>query len=174
MRLSAIALCAVIGGCASMPGMPGYVSEETSTFDGARTIAVAEGNAGTFGLALGARWRSSAPEYVQIVAKVVGEYAAIEDRGGLEFNADGRIIRLDATRYPTQHEAARGVGTVVYRSSSKAFLMRRDDFQSILRAGSLKVRLHTLSGYMESDMLSNASTPGAAIDGFRSLGARLP
>jgi len=170
-RLWVVVVSVLVAGCGVMPGSPGYISESKSTFDGGTTISVDPGHASGC-CSLGANWRSVAPDYVQIVVVLHGDYSAIENLGGLEFNIDGRIVRLDATGHPTQFDSTRS-GTMVFRKSSKAFVMRRGDFDAMLSARVLKVRLHTLRGFVDGDLLENAFG-GAAIQGFRGLGARLP
>jgi hypothetical protein len=171
--LAGLCTAALLTGCGAMPGMPGTVTQEKSTFDGSNIVAVKPANAGTYGLAMGASWRSSAPEYVQILVEWLGDYAAIQDKAGLEFNVDGKIIRLDSVGLPTQFSSTQGPGSVTFKTSAKAFVMRRDDFQSLINAKSLKARLNTLSGSVETDMLQQ-DMPLTAIRGFKDFAARLP
>lgn len=164
--VTTIATIALVA-CGSIPGSPGHISEEKSTFDGTTTISVSPGHASGC-CSLGARWRSGAPDYVQIVVKMHGTYAAIQDRAGLEFNVDGQVIRLDSTGHPTRFDRDGNI-----RHSTKAFVMRRADFQRLLHAEILKVRLNTLGGYVDGDLLENAFM-GSAIEGFRALNTKLP
>ena len=162
----------LLPGCGAMPGWPGYISTSKSDFDGSTVIAVHPGHASGC-CALGAAWNSRAPNEIQITAVAHGGYARLESAAGLEFSVDGRVIRLDATREPTQHDATPGTGAVVHRSSSKTYVMKRSDFDALIVAKTLKVRLNTDRGPMEGDLLRDAYG-GSAIEGLRSFAAQLP
>lgn len=167
--LATIAGCGTtLGDAIGIPRYPGQITEETSTFDGVRVISVEPGPASGC-CSLGANWRSNAPDYVQIVVSAMGSYSSINSRSGLEFNIDGRLVRLDSTGHPTQFNYASG-----YRESTKTFVMRRADFNSMLTARTLRVRLNTSGGYSDGDLLEHANIPGAAIRGLRNFAARLP
>lgn len=166
-----IVVTLALAGCGVMPGAPGYISETTSRFDGGREISVSPGHASGC-CSLGATWRSMAPTVVHIVAENIGSLVSIQDRGGLEFNIDGRVVKLDSTGHPTEFEATRHQG-VTYRRSSKSFIMKRADFEAMLSAKLLKVRLNTAHGYTDGDLLESAYG-GSAIQGFRAFADRLP
>src|SRR5204862_2434757 len=132
MKRIIVAVSLATAACAAnLPGMPGTISDKKSEFDGGRIVYLQPANAGTYGLAMGAQWRSSASDYVQIVVQWLGEYAAIQDRAGLEFNADGRIIQLDSIGLPTDFTATPGPGYMTFKTSTKIFAMPRVDFQAL-------------------------------------------
>jgi hypothetical protein len=169
MKTYALLALAALAGCAVAPGWPGYISETKAEFDGATIISVHPGAASGC-CSLGATWNSKRLDEVQIVAAVSG-YTSIDSAKGLQFNVDGQVIEVDAAPYPTQLETVRALGNT-YRSSSKTFVMRRADFDRLLTAKMLKVRLHTASGFSDGDLMRDAY-PGSAIEGFRSFAKRL-
>ncbi len=87
---------------------------------------------------------------------------------GLAFNIDGRVVSLPPTDLPTKLDGSGGI-----RSSSREFVMQRADFNSMLSAKLLRVRLDTMGSVLEGDLLRDAIT-GSAIEGFKSFGKRLP
>lgn len=164
-------VAATLAGCAIAPGWPGYISESKSDFDGSRVVSVHPGSASGC-CSIGATWSSGRPEQVQIDASITGgSYTSIQ---GIAFNIDGRIVQLPTTNLPTQFDSARVPGTATtYRSSVKSFVIPRADFDAMLAAKMLRVRLETTSGVREGDLLRDAIT-GSAIEGFKSFAKRLP
>ena len=170
--VGSVVIALFLTACGTMPGFPGYISESKSDFDGSTWLKVHPGHASGC-CALGAAWNSKQPDLVQIEAVLHGEYAAIADTGGLEFNVDGRMLRLSSSGLPTQFEATRGAGSSVMRTSSKSFAIRREDFGALVKASSVKVRLNTTKGAVEGDLLRDAYG-GSAIEGFRTFATKLP
>lgn len=171
-------LLATLPGCGVMPGMPGYISKSTSSFDGGTEIRVEPGGVrdAAGGLVnpftLGASWNSKAPGIILLTAVVLGDYVSIEAKRGLEFNIDGRFLSVDSPQGITDLDYSRGPGAVVYRRSTRTFAVSRKDFDAILAAKTVIARLHTARGYIDGD-LSDAS-PGAAMEGLRRFQAELP
>jgi hypothetical protein len=92
-----LVLC-VLTGCSSMPGMPGYIKESTSTFDKSTELSmepamVFRNNDGFSGsdLQLGLFWRSSMrPDEIVVIASV-RHAESLSSGNSLHFNVDGQI-----------------------------------------------------------------------------------
>lgn len=169
-----LALLPVLHGCAALPGFPGSVSTHTSTFDGAKEISVEPSGVRGSGIAnpfsLGAHWSTRAPDTVIVVVQIIGEYAVIESRAGLEFNAGGKILSLDSPQVVTDLDSRQGVGMSRLRTSEKRFPMRRADFARILMPG-VGVKVNTARGYLEGTLRDE---PYSALQALRKFNAALP
>lgn len=152
------AMVLLLGACGTLPGTPGYISSDKSTFDGSTDIRVEPGSASGCCM-LGASWNSSSPQIVQITAVTSRGTFIDVGSGSMEFNIDGRIVAIPA------------IGQAGF--SARTFAMPRRDFQAALSAGLLRVRVHTPAGPLDGDLLRDV-VPGSAILGFRNLARRLP
>lgn len=174
MKVLPAILSALLLAACSAPGMPGYVDAHVSDFDGAKEITMQPGAIKGSGLrspcALGAAWSTRAPNAVTIVVRLF-DYTSIDSAAGLEFNIDGQILSLTSPQEYTAVQRTRGPGYAVFRTSDKRFPMTMVDFDRMLAASSVGVRVNALAGYVEGRLVDE---PMSALRGFREFRAALP
>lgn len=175
MRAAAILAAVLAAACSAMPGMPGHVNQRVSTFDNATEITVEPGGVRGAGMtnafALGAAWSSRAPGQVALLARIIGDFAAIETSKGLEFNIDGQVISLDSPQLLTSLDATRSTGAHRERTSERYFVMQLSDFDRLLHSTDVRARLRTSRGYLEGVLTDD---PTAAAQGLRSFRKAIP
>src|SRR5690554_7628141 len=97
-------LLAMLSGCASMPGMPGYISEEKSSFDGSVQLSmepafVYRDNDGFSGsdLKLSLLWRSSMENDDIVLEAFVDDRQSRDSFRSLPLKPDRKSTRLNSS-----------------------------------------------------------------------------
>ena len=169
--LSAILSLVILSGCSSMPGMPGYISEDQSSFDGSTQLSmepalVYRDNDGFSGsdLKLSLLWRSAMEsDDIVLEAFVDGAHSFARDES-LHFNVDGEVVSFKAIDELTNIDYEPGVYSTVYvpggNVSSKRYLVSREFISRILDASNVGVRLDLRSSFVEG-VFSDTTTSSA-------------
>lgn len=156
--------------------MPNTISEIKSSFDGKTQYEMQPGfiysdaSFGSWGsFKLGLLWNKP-DKNITIKAVIPNKIVNISHKDGLQFNIDGQIIKLSSPDIVTDFYSDI-VSGVIYKGSSISFVAEKSIVVRLLSAKTVKVRLVTRSGLMESDF--KADKPSAAIRGFRDFSEKL-
>jgi len=180
------ALFLSLSGCAGMADATakmaglGVVTEEVSTFDGAKIVEVSpnwlydpDGSWGN-SVKLGARWSSATPDYVVLVlsysSNVSGYGKSYISLSGIDINIDGDISSFSSNK-PTDLDSSgyNSVSKTIYTESSNAVVVPYSVLQDMVTAHDCRLRIHTSEGY-EDSRFSIERIPGGqgtAILSFR-------
>lgn len=154
--------------------MPASIKQENSTFDGSTAYRMQPGfvfdSNGNYPFQIGAHWSNRTPEIVMLRAMVRGRIIPLHNIGGLQFNIDGDIVKLNAPKTTTGVDIDRTNG-VLYTDSHKDYTASRTLLERITQATSVKAKLVTNSGYLEGDLSIERS--GAAMGGLRELAKKI-
>lgn len=160
--MSACLLMLIITGCSSYPdmkGMPGYINEQTSSFDNAVELFMepayvysnADGRSGYSGMSMSLFWKSTNPDNVVLEAYVDGA-RTISTGESLFFLIDGERVGLRSIDSLTNIETDAGnMGAAIPPSniSSKRYLLRLQFLERILVAKDVRVKLTLRRSYVE-------------------------
>jgi len=141
-----------LAGCVT--AIPGQVHTHTSTFDGLQEVSMAPGwvsedtPMGPTPFQLGLHWASASPQKVAFIAVIPLEIVNIESDEGLQFNIDGKIVKLNSA------QAFTDFGNYAGGESSKYFGADLNLVRQILKADSVLVKLITQAGYIEGNLKS--------------------
>ncbi len=173
-----ILVLALVSGCTSLPGMPGYISEEKSSFDGSVQLSmepafVYRDNDGFSGsdLKLSLLWRSTM-EDDDIVLEAFVDGAHSFARGeSLHFNVDGNVVSFKALEELTNIDYEPGVYSTVYvpggNVSSKRYLVSKKFIMRILEASQVGVRLDLRRSFVEG--VFSDTTASSAHEAFKAF-----
>lgn len=153
-----VVVVATLAACTSIPGLPGYISSQESTFDGSTILSMEPGlvyrdNDGFSGsdLALGLYWSSAFDgDEIVMVAQVDG-YKSFASEKSLQFNVDGELYIPDRLSGVPDFDFDIGE----YRagasgaSSSVSYLVDADFVNEILSAERVAVKAVLSSGFVE-------------------------
>lgn len=162
-------LLAIMSGCASIPGMPGYISEEQSSFDGSVQLSmepalVYRGNDGFSGsdLMLSLLWRSTMGKDDIVLEALVDGAQGFARGETLHFNIDGEVVSFKSLEEHTNIDFESGVYSTVNVSggsvSSKRYLVSRRFITRILEASQVGVRLDLRRSFVEGVFTDNTSS----------------
>jgi len=144
-----VGACATVDQLASLPGAPGYITEERSEFDGARELymepAWTEGD-----VKLSLRWRSTMDDGTAVmVATVKGAYNIIDGQS-LKFNVDGRVISLHAIDSVTEiRTTTAGSYAGPTNWSSREYFVTREIIDRLVDGNHVVARVDMMHGYAE-------------------------
>lgn len=150
----------LICGCSAMGiSMPGQITVNKSEFDKKTQVNMEPAffRGGSFGLGL--QWFSSSPEGIIFVVSTPQQLVNIESKGGLQFNIDGKIVKLDSVDNYTKFKSNYYSGGVIDQDSRRRFSGDLALLNKIMSAKDVKVKLVTLDGYREGDLLINNPSP---------------
>jgi len=176
--LLVMVLIALISGCSSMPGMPGYISEDQSSFDGSMQLSmepafVYRDNDGFSGsdLKLSLLWRSTMEsDDIVLEAFVDGAHSFARDES-LHFNVDGEVVSFQAIEQLTNIDYEPGVYSAAYvpggNVSSKRYLVSREFITRILKASRVGVRLDLRRSFVEG--VFSDTTTSSAHEAFKAF-----
>jgi len=173
--VSAMILAAILSGCMSVPGMPGYINESTSSFDGTTELSmqpafVYRNNNGMSGSSfkLGLFWRSDMPgDLLLLIAEVDGTHIFADGRS-LEFNIDGRRTSLESVDSMNDIRYEPGAGQVRGDNvSSTRYAVDQEFIEDLLQAERATVRLNLRQTRMEG--VFTDSTISSANVAFKSF-----
>jgi len=171
-------LLAVLSGCASMPGMPGYISEEKSSFDGSTQLSmepafVYRDNDGFSGsdLKLSLLWRSTMENDDIVLEAFVDGAHSFAHGESLHFNVEGEVVSFKALEELTNIDYEPGVYSTVYvpggNVSSKRYLVSREFITRILEASQVGVRLDLRRSFVEG--VFSDTTSSSAHEAFEAF-----
>ena len=160
----------------------GKVQTKTDDFDGTQHVWVDE-----YGLrcqdalcfALGADWNSRRPDTVVLVVQFMGAYTDIK---AMALNIDGVPVTLGAPNGRTDFGQAFVFTPMTYsaaqeragRTSSRGFDIPRADFDRMLAAKTVKVRLIIEEGNIDGRLIDNGKPTTKAFRNFQDFAERLP
>lgn len=169
LRFAAVLMAVLLSGCVMGPGFPGYISESRSAFDQSTQYRMEPANVNPVGgglyvpFNLGLVWTSGRPYELGVIAQMT-EYRNLVAEEGLQFNIDGRIVKVSSSQ-PLTRLRSEGSGAVSYPTSTRIYDAPRELLDNLMKAQRVVVRLHTLDGYLEG--VFTEDTPTSAIRGFR-------
>ena len=164
-----------LGGCASMPGMPGYIDMTESSFDGSVQLSmqpafVYRDNDGFSGsdLKMSLLWRSSMKDSdIVLIAQVTGAHSIARGES-LMFNVDGQIHSFKSIDEITNINYEPGVYSTIYipgqNISSKRYVMEKSFIKKITNATDVKVKLNLSQSFVEG--IFTDTTPSSSYDAF--------
>ncbi|WP_344341357.1 hypothetical protein, partial [Streptomyces rhizosphaericus] len=149
-HMSWVAMMLFLSACS---GMPGGITERTSSFDGSPELSmkpafIYRNNNGFSGSNLEAslHWRSSMPRDEIVLTMYAQEIKSIPSRESLKFNVDGVIKEFSSidtfTDFSSSYGSYTSWATVPpSRSSFKRYLVSEDFIKEIISADDVRVRL---------------------------------
>jgi hypothetical protein len=154
-------------GCAGMPGTPGYISKNVSTFDGTTELSmepawVCEGWSGCalkFSL-----YKNTKMPKDDVILIVIVQGAELISRGeSLHFKIDGELVNIQAIDQLTDIEAKSGYyGSGMYippsNWSSKRYYVKLSFIEKIVNANEVLVKVDLQNKYVEGIFSSDAPT----------------
>lgn len=173
-KIIGLSLFLFIAGCSSLPGMPGYISSQESTFDGSTTLSmqpalIYRDNDGFSGsdLRLALYWSSGFEDDELVLrAEVDGYDSFVADRS-LVFNVDGERVYpkplSQTTKFDFDESAFRA--GVQATSSSKSYLVDEQFVGRLMSADRAAVRAVLSDGYVEG--VFTDTTPNSAYLAFQ-------
>ncbi|GAA6206644.1 lipoprotein [Thalassotalea sp. SU-HH00458] len=168
--LAAIAAL-ILSGCQSAGFiMPGDITVDKSEFDGVSQIKsvpawVYKGDGSYSNIAFGYRWVSSSPEYILIKARLTNQTVSIDSNHGLQFNIDGRIVKLSTNQTYTDFNKYTGQYSVQH--STKEFPVKLSFAQKLIDSKSVKVKMLSADGYLDGDFkVDNSSSAIESLKNF--------
>lgn len=168
-------LTILIGACSSIPGMPGYLSVETSSFDNSTQVSmepayVFKTNNGFSGadIHLSLFWRSTMQDDEVVLIASVTNAKNIARGESLHFNIDGTVHSFESVDSLTKIKYERGSsdGTISgHNVSSKRYLVTKQFVQQILNASNVKVKLDLYNSFYEG--VFTDTTTSSAYGAFK-------
>ena len=195
MRKTLIAgFCATalaMSGCASTADMfdsmagIGTISEKTATFDGSTILTLSptfltdnEGDIALNQYKLGARWTSSAPDYVALVMNYDSQVGgnAYTTFDGLSIRIHDETLRFD-TDDPTHLSSSsyNSVTNTIYTESESTVLVPRSLIEEMVKAEDVRIRIHSSDGYEDAlfNLERSSAGQGLAVVYFRKFLVRI-
>jgi len=169
---------AFVSGCTSLPGMPGYISEEKSSFDGSVQLSMepafvyrdSDGFSGS-DLKLSLLWRSTMEDGNVVLEAFVDGAHSFAHGESLHFNVDGNVVSFKAIEELTNIEYEPGVYSTAYvpgrNVSSKRYLVNKIFIMRILEASQVGVRLDLRRSYVEG--VFSDTTASSAHEAFKAF-----
>lgn len=145
------------------PGMPGYISETVSEFDGTKEIKMEPAWIYGVELKLGLFKNSKMkPNEVILTAVVKGAYN-IDEGKSLQFNVDGKIYKFASIDSLTNIDTTSGFyGNGVYLPasnwSSKDYIVTKSFIKELIEAQRAIVKIELDKEYIEGNFSSDAPT----------------
>lgn len=163
-RLSFLILIVIfITSCSSMPGMPGYISESTSKFDGSKQISMEPAwlKGSLIKLSLFKNSRIKDGEVI-LTAIVKGAYI-FSDGESLYFNVDGNVVGFKSIEKSTEINTSSGyAGSGVYippsNWSAKSYLVTTDFIKQIVNSENVIVKVNLRRSFAEGEFATDAPT----------------
>ncbi|MBC8213176.1 MAG: hypothetical protein H8E71_00835 [Candidatus Marinimicrobia bacterium] len=165
----------IFDGCAT-PGMPGYISDTVSNFDGSRQINMDPAWLYNSPMTLALFKNSKMPDStIVLIAGVKGTHSFSEGKS-LHFNIDGKLESFSAIDNMTDIETAPdfyGSGVYIQASSwsSKRYLITKDFLSRLIKADDVWVRIELRKDFVEGRFSSDA--PTTARPSFRDFYDRI-
>lgn len=165
----------LMAGCASLPGMPGYIEIKKSSFDGSTHVSmepalVYRGSNGFSGsdIKFSLLWSSSMSDEVVLFAQVAGA-KSINTGKSLFLDIDGEVVGLKTLDSLTNIETKSGVAGAAYVPASnvsfKRYSVTKEFIQRLLDAKLVKVKLELSDGYHEG--IFTDTTTSSAFNAFK-------
>lgn len=162
--------------CATMPGMPGFISESTSEFDGSKQIKMEPAWLYNSLIKL-ALFKNTKIDINDVVLTVVvkGTHSFSEGES-LHFNIDGDIVSFKSIDLLTDINTSSGfVGSGIYippsNWSSKDYLVSKHFIQRLINAERVVVKVDLRKSFVEGVFSSDA--PTTARPAFREFYERI-
>ncbi|MCW8041035.1 hypothetical protein [Acinetobacter entericus] len=136
---------------------PKGVNVSTSNFDGAKEVTLKPyGTSSCIGfgktcISVGALWRSASPEVVALDLHTLGVFVNMTN---LAINIDGQIIKAEKVTLAFDHTL-----TGHYKQSFQRFIITKSDFDKIVAAQKVWLKISTIGGsYIETNLIDNGKT----------------
>lgn len=187
-KLFFVALALLVSGCtasqmANMSGMPGYISDNVSSFDGQREISmhrafIRQNKSASLGMnptsiAVSALWTSTLPNDTILVDIGLDGTSSISIDNSLQFNVDGEQFQFSPIdKGITNIEV--GGGTLQGNFSSRRFALKRSFIQKIINAKDVRVKLLLDKTYVTGFFNTDENWAGDAKPAFIEYLKRLP
>lgn len=165
--LTSLILSFLLVGCAGMADSMnemaglGVVSEDTSTFDGAKVISVSPNwlyeSKETWtanNVKLGARWSSNSPEEVALIlsySSSTSSNSTYLGLKGIDINIDGEISSFSSGRSTMlDNSSYNTVSKTIYTSSENTVIIPFKLLTEMVNSNSCRIRIHTSKGYEDA------------------------
>lgn len=136
---------------------PKGVSVSISNFDGTKEVTLKPyGTSSCIGfgktcISVGALWRSASPEVVALDLHTLGVFVNMTD---LAFNIDGQIVKANKATLAFDHTL-----TGNYKQSFQRFIITKADFDKILSAQKVWLKVSLIGGsYIETNLINDGKT----------------
>ncbi|WP_155760034.1 hypothetical protein [Vibrio natriegens] len=145
------------------PGMPGYLTKDTSEFNGKTEIRLEPAylNDASSLFRLGLRWNSALPKDKFLLVAEWAEAKNFEPSSSLGLNIDGDIIYLnpvDESEYGVIDKVTRTFSTTLaqstfsYNRTLKQFWVSKNELSRMIEAKKVTVRVDLLHTYWEEQL----------------------
>ena len=152
----------ILDGCAT-PGMPGYISDSVSNFDGSMQINMEPAWLYNSPIKLALFKNSKMPDSTIVLIAVVKGAHSFSGGQSLHFNIDGKLESFSAIDNLTDIETESGFyGSGIYipasNWSSKRYLITKDFLNRLIKAGDVWVKIELRKEFVEGRFSSDAPT----------------
>lgn len=143
---------------------PKGVSTNISNFDGTKEVNLkpyGTSSCMSFGstcISIGALWKNNNPNQIALDLFSLNKFVNMTS---LQLNIDGEIIKAERVAFAGEHKL-----TGNYKESLQRFVISREDFNKILQAKSVWIKIETMNPtYIETNLIDN----GKETIGFQGL-----
>ena len=166
----------ILNGCASMPGMPGNIIENVSSFDGSKELTMEPAWLYDSSIKL-SLYQNTKMNDTDVVLTAIVKGAHSFSRGkSLHFNIDGEIVSYEPIDSTTDIETSSGFyGSGMYippsNWSSKRYAINVDFIERLVSAERVIIKIDLSKSYVEG--VFSSSAPTTARSPFREFHKRL-
>lgn len=150
LLITALILCL----STSIYATPKGITTNISNFDGTKEVVLKPyGTSSCIGfgstcISLGALWKSNTPNLIALDLFSLNKFVNMTN---LQLNIDGEIIKAERVAFAGEHKL-----TGNYKESLQRFVISREDFNKILGAKRVWMKIETLTPtYIETNLIDN-------------------